>query len=362
MTFLCIDQHGYRDLLSDVQKRTGGRVIKATFCEALASITRHNCDIAVLDVDAFQELPAESRSIIQDLPASLQTGFSLMGHCNSYLALRDIMQSEWAQCHTIIVWTKTPKKQFERLAARAGVPDVGRIRYYAKDKLEVPAELDCIRQQIIEDPQYIGYDFKEHFPKAVSAKWIRTHPSVFYYFEERVKNILTDPKGRDPKQILGELPRGYQWVYLLWRCYGSISNGGIEQFLCSSFSEDDSGQMIVDTLDMLRRFEMHDLAESLQEGIVVNSATVPNHVIALLSNRLDRKAETMLAASSRTTLDSEDRNRILNRKFSDLNYSFLKKFYIYAKDHPEYFVSAKPRHRRKRRADDGPKSTKRRNV
>jgi hypothetical protein len=220
-------------------------------------VKSNGCDVAIVDIEAFRLLSSQEYAVVEQLPVSLQSSFmSLQDAHSAYPAIRDLLRSAWGKAHPLIVWTNSSKGEFERRIAEIDQRASARIRFYSKDKLEIPPELDCIRQQILDDPQLIGYDFRKNMPMEVTDKWIKDHPGSYWYFEQYVVDLVVGHVERD-KIDVDELPCGFRWVYLIWRCYGSISNGGLQQFLNSALSEDESGKMIIETLNVLRRFEMH---------------------------------------------------------------------------------------------------------
>jgi Domain of unknown function (DUF4375) len=176
------------------------------------------------------------------------------------------------------------------------------------------------------------YDY-DQLPSSISAERIARDPFIAGTLENYlIHKVCRVPTFAGEKELLARLPPGYAPLRLYSQFYNDVVNGGFAQFFCNSASIDETGQVIQDTIDVLRRYGMDDLAELLEAAVAIGAKDLPPKAIARLSD------EELARAREISDEDMWARVDALSDDFIALNYSWIPKLVEYARQHPEEFV------------------------
>jgi hypothetical protein len=187
-------------------------------------------------------------------------------------------------------------------------------------------------------------------PKAITTDWIKNDPEPYQGLEAYLLSLICDAKwAKTIKAVLDELPPGYRLILRLCHFYSDVNNGGFVQFLGNKAGDD--GAEIVETVEMLRRFHLYEIANMLRKAIALLGADLPPQALSTLSNTERERV------ANRSLSDEElsRRMRPLDKRFHRmLDDEYISKANEYIKAHPEEFVHEKlsiekkpPRRRRR---------------
>lgn len=361
---LCVDQDKYCNVLHAELRRTGGRVINADWRTVERKLAAKDCDVAVFDVRAY---PTRAESFAQWSRIFPVESFPQLGQIfqqgvpgqpdpakepvpDRYGLIRDISRSAWGRTHAVVVYSHVPKSTFRKLAIKSGI-DLAQVRFYCKGKREIPPELDCIREALIERPDLIGFYFSEKDrPKAITKALIDREPLAYSLVELYMTKLLEDWMGENDRRLFDTLPAGYRIVYALWRFFGDVANGGFGQFLGNALSVEESGALIVDTVDALRRVGLTNLAEMTQEAIRLCARDVPESVVRACVTRPRRKGpfESRYPANHPDAIERQIDS--LDVEFNAMDYGWSKVLDAYLKQHPGEFIHPVKRQSTSRRS------------
>jgi hypothetical protein len=195
-------------------------------------------------------------------------------------------------------------------------------------------------------------------PKAITAEWIKTAPGPYLGLEAYLLSLLCTAKwGKTDQTVLDALPPAYRMILRLCEFCSDVINGGFVQYLGNKSRNE--GIEIVETVEMLRRFGLPEIAKMLRKAIALLGADLPSAVLSTLSKKERERAAT-------TRLSDEELERRINpidRQFSrirstsgtgliayvmkmsdlpyDPRYDYIRKANEYIKRHPEEFVHTK---------------------
>jgi Domain of unknown function (DUF4375) len=176
------------------------------------------------------------------------------------------------------------------------------------------------------------YDYDQP-PSSISAERIARDTFIASTLQNYLRDKLADTKTyAQEDEVFARLPSGYRPLYLYLLFWSDVDNGGFPQFFCNAASFDSTGQVIPDTIDVLRRYGMHDLAELLEAAVAIGAKDLPPKAVARLSDEEMAKAREISDEDIWARLDA------LTEKFNALNYSWIPKLVEYARQHPEEFV------------------------
>jgi hypothetical protein len=339
---LCVDQSKYCGVLHAALLRDGGRVIQADWDNAARKLASKNCDVAIFDVRAYPPSSESYESISEmfpDLAARfLQPPSPDEPTPDRYGVIREISESEWGRTHPVVVYSYLPEEEFRQIAVANGI-DLARVRYYCKALRQIPPELECIRQAIIERPDYIGFYFSDKdTPKAITQDLIDSEPAVYPLIGLYLSKLMKRARPRDDLHYLAKLPRGYRMVFLFGRFVSDVDNGGFGQFLGNAFAVHDSGQAIIDTVEDLERFGLNQLADMAREAVRISAARLPASVVSAVGRRTRRKAsfKSRLPVHGRDKIDRQ--LDALDAEFNAMDYCWGADLVRYVKEHPEDFI------------------------
>src|SRR4029077_12737728 len=139
-------------------------------------------------------------------------------------------------------------------------------------------------------PDLIGFYFSDKdTPQAITQELIDREPLVYPLVELYMTRLLQEWRGKSERRLFDKLPSGYLIVYLLWRFLSDVDNGGFEQFMGNALAVEESGCMVVQNVEALRRVGLGNLAEMTQEAIRLYAANLPESVVKACSTRPRRK-------------------------------------------------------------------------
>jgi hypothetical protein len=174
-------------------------------------------------------------------------------------------------------------------------------------------------------------------PKAITAEWIATTPEPYLGLEAYLLSLICTAKWRKTGDtVLDALPPAYRWILRFCEFYSDLNNGGFIQYLGNMSDHD--GREIVETVEVLRRFGLHNIATMLRKAIALMGAELPPAVLVTLS-----KTERDKAAKRRLS-DDELERRIdpIDTEFGRMiGWEYTSKIDGYIKRHPEEFVHEK---------------------
>src|SRR5258708_38257097 len=256
MIVLCVDQDGYSEALDAALRASGGLLIRTDYRDALSKLLSEKCDAVIVDVEVFHPTDVMESVLLPTLPpethARTRELFSNVGNergPDPYQVIREITNTGWGRTNQVVVWTRISLEEFSSRATNAGL-QLQQIRFYSKFNLEIPPELDCIRQQILEDPSCIGFDFAKHVPTEITEDWILQQPVIYPFLEQYVMGRALKGTSQNELEEINQMSRGYRWVYLIWVCYGCINNGGFRSLWEHVFAIDEP-ETIVETFETL---------------------------------------------------------------------------------------------------------------
>jgi hypothetical protein len=185
-------------------------------------------------------------------------------------------------------------------------------------------------------------DYTDHIPKSITTAWIKKHRRVFniieMYMSTLVDRLEQTGGGGTYSKVVRQFPYGHRLLFLHWRFWTDVDNGGFEQFLGNTSAIDKSGQVIVDTVDALRCLGLDDFAEWLKEAIAILAAELPPVVLKALSPAKRPRRRVKHPISVRSDEEIQERLWVLDRKFNALKYSWFPKLDKYIRQHAEDFV------------------------
>ena len=171
-------------------------------------------------------------------------------------------------------------------------------------------------------------------PKSITAEWIRKQKAPYFGVEAYFYHLVRNRGNQDTMTLVRGLPPGYVLIYLFWRFYTDVQNGGFWQFLGNTYAIDKSQQVVVETVETLDRVGMPELAVLLKKSIAVLGGHLPKRVLAILPS-----AERQKAAKRRPSDDQiQSGMDPIDAAFNRMELSSFPKFDEYIKQHPEEFI------------------------
>lgn len=185
-------------------------------------------------------------------------------------------------------------------------------------------------------------DQRARVMQTVTAKWIATEPALYEKLEEYWMEHLQSA-GLDDELALHGRPRGFRLLYLIWRWASDIYNGGFRQFCGNALSSsDESGSLIIETLQALQQLGMDEFLAMTLESIPFVEAVdgLPPAVVAAAkglrtgasSGISDGTAAALTRADARAALDE------LDQRFYASDTAWVKIFDAYVRGNPAAFL------------------------
>src|SRR5258708_268913 len=105
-------------------------------------------------------------------------------------------------------------------------------------------------------------------PSAITAQWIASQSKPFEDVELYFQRLYFEAGDHNAQRnMIAAMPRGYRMLFVFWRFYTDVDNGGFGQFIGNASAEDPSQQIIVETVEALSRLGMDELASLCKEAI-----------------------------------------------------------------------------------------------
>jgi hypothetical protein len=224
-----------------------------------------------------------------------------------------------AEAH-VTVYTKMSRPEWLERTRGFG-PELARLEFYSKANLEIPPLLKGIEGIILGNPLSIGVNIASLVPDDIRHEWIEARDTKPLY-ALLIEYVRRQVVSAHLAEVEIPLPKGLLMLWHVINLESEIGNGGFVQY----FGNQIDGELgwpttgVGPTIQSLRHMGAIELADLVSEGFPISE------LLRVVESR---------TAEERVLIDQLEG---MNKRFYDLDWSYVPEIEKYARTHPEEFV------------------------